>query len=230
MARPSEQQVRQMEMAHKGQFVDLVLANKLFLSLLPRLHGKTKTSKEYLAITEFGKAIARNAAKWYMRQRNFETKAKVPIVSNDILKWFMMPGHQVDLVAEAKKYVAPQKYDKTSAALGCITIHGMGFIPLLIWAVIAIVVAFTAYEITDELNTTAEEKADLLKQTEKTLKDLNVTGPQAAAIIQSTQEQASEGSGGGMFGGFGKLLMWGAIAYGVNEFFIKPKRNAAASK
>lgn len=223
MSRPSEEQVRQIEAAHKALYVDLVLANKLWISLLPKIKGKSKTSKEYIAIMALAHKIAQLAANWYVRQRAFETKAKVPAVSKDILRYFLQPANQKQLVEQAKAYLDPTK--SSNAILG---IFGLGIIPLIIWGIILIVAAFTAYEITDQLNTTAEEKADLLKQTTATLKDLNITGPQAAAIITSTQEQAG-GSGSDSGFGFGKLLMWGAIGFGAYELFLKPKQNASVS-
>lgn len=99
---------------------------------------------------------------------------------------------------------------------------------LIIWAVIAMAAAFSVYEIESHSGATASEKTELMKQTAQTLKDLGITGPQAAAIIQSTQAQATEGgSGGGLFSGGSSLIKWGL--YGVaayfiyEEFFNKPK-------
>lgn len=214
MARPSEADIKKLELNHKAQFVDLVLANKLFISLLPKLKGKSKTSKEYIAMINFGKKIAQLAGKWYARQLKFETKAGIPKADKDLMRYFLSPPNQDKLIAQAKAYLSPGKKENQ-----ILSIYGIGIIPLIIWGVIALIAAFTAYEITDELNTTAEEKTDLLKQTETTLKDLNITGAQAANIISSTQEQASEGSTGFSFG---KLIMWGALAWGGYEFIIKP--------
>lgn len=228
MAKPTDKQIRDLEAAHKMAYIDLVLANKLFLSFLPKLAGKSKTSKEYIAVLNYGKAIAKNAGKWYARQYKLEKLAKIPPVHKDILKYFLNPKTQTQLLEIAKEYVAPSaKNDPMFNPMGY-TISGIGIIPLIVWGVIAIVGAFTAYEITDQLTTTAEEKADLLKATETTLKELNITGQQAASIINSTQQQATEGSG--IFSGVGsimKLVPWAIGIWAANEFLLKPQKNVA---
>lgn len=216
MAKPTEAQVRQLELTHKALFVDLVLANKLWISLLPKVKGKSKTSKEYLALMNLAHKIASLAGRWYARQLDLEKKAKVPPIPKDLFKYFLQPANQNKLVEQAKMFLDPTK--KENQIMG---IFGMGIIPLIIWAVVLIVLAFTAYEITDQLNTTAEEKADLLKTTTATLKDLNISGQEAANIISTTQAQASD-TGDGL--GFGSLIKWGAIAFVVYEFVIKPKQ------
>lgn len=223
MAKASTEQVIKLEREHKGQFVDLVLANKLFLSLLPRVAGKSKTSKEYIALMNFGKTIIKLITSWYKRQRNYELKAGVPKMDANLFSYFLNPKTQDKVLAQAKAFLVPG--GKGNQIL---SIYGMGIIPLIIWGAIALIAAFTAYEITDELTTTAEEKGELLEQTKITLKDLGVTGQQAANIISSTQQQASEGSG--VMSGFGdilKLLPWVGIAWAANEFLIKPQRNVA---
>lgn len=223
MAKASTEQVIKLEREHKGQFVDLVLANKLFLSLLPKIAGKSKTSKEYKAVEALGKKIIQLITSWYKRQLKYEQKAGVPKMDKNLFTYFLNPKTQDKVLAQAKAFLVPG--GKGNQIL---SIYGMGIVPLIIWGAIALIAAFTAYEITDELNTTAEEKADLLKQTQATLKDLNVTGQQAANIIQDTQQQATEGSG--VFGGFGsilKLAPWAIGIWAVNEFVLKPQKNVA---
>lgn len=223
MAKASSEQVIKLEREHKGQFVDLVLANKLFLSLLPKIAGKSKTSKEYKAVEALGKKIIKLITSWYKRQRNYELKAGVPKMDAKLFSYFLNPKTQDKVLAQAKAFLVPG--GKGNQIL---SIYGMGIIPLIIWGAIALIAAFTAYEITDELTTTAEEKGELLEQTKLTLKDLNISGQQAANIIQDTQQQATEGSG--VMGGFGsilKLAPWAIGLWAANEFFIKPQRNVA---
>lgn len=207
MAKPTEQQVKALEIAHKLQYFDLVQANHLWIQLLkkvPVVSGKyDKKSRQWLALAAYGNSIAKLVGKWYARQLNFQNKAKIPAVDPLLIKYFLSPKDEIKLYTIAKKWLAPNSPQ----------LKGIGFIPLLIWGVIAIVVAFTAYEITDELNTTAEEKKDLLIQTQKTLKELNITGTDAAAIIQSTQAQASAGSESGIFSGIMPKLVVGAILF-----------------
>lgn len=223
MAKASTEQIVKLEREHKGQFVDLVLANKLFLSLLPKIAGKSKTSKEYLAVLALGKKIAQLVGSWYKRQLLYEQRAGIPKVPKDLFTYFLNPKTQDKVIAQAKAYLVPGGQGNQ-----ILSIYGMGIVPLIVWGVLALIAAFTAYEITDQLTTTAEEKADLLKQTQATLKDLNITGQQAANIITDTQQQATEGSG--VFSGVGsimKFVPWAIGLWAVNEFVLKPQKNVA---
>lgn len=195
MAKPTEKQVQDFEKSHKSQYLSLVTANRLWLQLFSKIAGKPKDSKQYKAVLALGKNIAKNVGKWYGRQYLLEQKAKIPAAPKDIASYFLNPKKEADLIKVANSYL-PQK-DK---------LKGMGFVPLLIWGAIALITAFTATSIVDEMNTTAEEKADLMKQTQSTLKDLEIPPDQAAAIITNTQHQASAG-GGGLFGNIGPLLL-----------------------
>ena len=219
MAKPTEAQIKQFETAHKTQFLNLVMANRLWIKLFTQLYYKNlpKTDKQWVSLYAFGNNIAKNVGKWYVRQKNFEARAKIPAVRSDIVKYFLIPKEELKLITVANSYLDPKKE----------TIKGLGFIPLLIWGAIVLVAAFTAFEITDELNTTAEEKADLMKATEQTLKDLNVTGPEAAKIISSTQEQASANeTGGGLFGGIVPKL---ALAAAAIFLFMNSKKTSKAN-
>lgn len=212
MAKPTEQQVKALELAHKLQFFDLVQANHLWIQLLKKVPIKNKAydknSVQWKSLANYGNVIANLVGKWYVRQRKFETRAAVPKVDALIVKYFLSPKNELKLYNQAKAWLIPNK--KVSG-------ENIGFIPLIIWGVILIIAAFTAYEITDELTTTAEEKQDLLKQTEKTCKDLNITGPQAAALISQTQQEASANEGGFFSGIMPKLAIGAFILYLISQ-------------
>jgi len=212
MAKATAEEIQQLERDHKAQFVDLVLANRLFIKLLPKIRGKAKTSKEYQAVLNFGKTIARLVGSWYVRQKDYEDKAGIPKSDPNLLKYFLVPSKQNNLIAQAKQYLDPKQKENQ-----ILSIYGIGIIPLIIWAIIAIVAAYTAKTIADHINTTAAEKEDLLKQTEATLKDLNISGPQAANIISSTQAQVPSGPSS-LTSGFGNLLLWGGLAFVAIKF------------
>lgn len=110
-----------------------------------------------------------------------------------------------------------QKWNKEPQTSGSI-----GFIPLLIWAAIAIYGLWTAKEVTDDLTTTTEEKADLLRQTQETAKELNLTPEQATSLITQTQAEASQESG------ITTTIKWGVA--GLAALFILPKILEATSK
>ena len=46
MAKPTKEDIQKLERNHKAQFVDLVLANKLFIGMLPKIIGTKKTDKK----------------------------------------------------------------------------------------------------------------------------------------------------------------------------------------
>ena len=213
MAKPDPAQVRALEIAHKGYFVDLVIANHLFIiGMLPKIKGLKAGDKKYDAVVDFAHVLMQSIGKWYARERNLEVKGKIPPVSNEIVKYFISPKTENKLIEQAKKYIYQGTKGNEEYVKG---VCGIGIIPLIVWGVIALIAAFTAYEIINETTTTAQEKAELLKQTEKTLKELNITGNEAANIINSTQAQASE-SGKGFFSGItdlAKPLAVGFIAY-----------------
>ena len=219
MARPTEAQVRALELAHKEQYIRLVASNRLWIKLFTQLYklNLPKTNAKWKSLYALGNVIAKQAGSWYVRQKNLETKGKIPPVRADIVKYFLNPKEELKLITIANSYLDPTQ--------PTIKINGIGIIPLLIWGVIILIAALTAYEITDELNTTAEEKTTLMKQTETTLKDLGVTGPEAAAVISQTQQQASANeTGGGLFGGiFPKL----AIAAAAIFFLMNNKHKTA---
>lgn len=204
MSKPTEAQVRKLELAHKEQYIRLVAANRLWIKLFTQIYKLPKTDPKWKSLYAFGTTIAKQAGSWYARQKNLEVKGKIPTVRPDIVKYFLVPKDELKLITVANDYLDPTKET--------IKINGLGIIPLLIWGVVIIILAFTAFEITDELNTTAEEKATLMKQTEQTLKDLNVTGPEAAAIISSTQAQASAGETS-LFSGPKLLIIAGIAAF-----------------
>ncbi len=227
MSKPTEQQIRKLENAHKIQYLDLVTANRLWLKLLsklPKVNGVVdKTTRQYKALINYGNVVNRLAVSWYMRQRRFEQKAKVPAVNIKLVSYFLNPKLEPELIKQAQAYLAPG-----SKLNGWEAVAGIGIIPLIIWGIVLLVGAFTAVEIIDETTTTAEEKQELLVQTQKTLQELDIKGPEAAAIISQTQKQASEGGGGlfaTLFGSPLLLLGFGAAAF----FLIKNKNKSKAN-
>ena len=205
MAKPTEKQVRDLEAAHKGQFVNLVTANRLWIGLLPKIKGKAKTDPKYLAMVSLGQKIAKLVGKWYAREIELE-KAGIPKVPKELIGMFLDPVKATQLEKLALGYIKDTKLP-----------NQVGIIPLIVWGVVALIGLFTAAYIVDETNTTAQEKAELLQETEKTLKALNITGESAKAIITETQAQASEPGGApGIFGGG----LMSKLALGLGLYFL----------
>lgn len=120
-----------------------------------------------------------------LKREDFFYSAALPKLAAMLKKWF--PGNTVN---------------------GPIKSIGEPFtISLLVWAAIALVGFFTAEQIVDDLTTTTQEKAELLKATQDTAKELGLTPDQAAGLITQTQAEASKGSGLGDT--LQTLAMWG---------------------
>lgn len=205
MAIPTNIQIKTLETIHKKMFVDLVVANRLWIGMLNKVKGLPKTDKRYIAMLDYGKLIAKLFGKWYARQQQLE-KAKIPPFPKELVALFLVPDKAAQLEKQALAYIQDKKLpDK------------LGIVPLLVWGAVAVAGLFTAAFIVDQINTTAAEKVELLKQTEITLKALNVTPEQAGKIIAETQQQASEPSGGGGLFGGGIIK---PIGIGIGLYFL----------
>jgi len=218
MAKPTEAEIKKYEAEHKILFVNLVLANILWLNM-PGKYGfdpTKKDSQQYKAWYNMGMEIGKILFQWRKRQEKLESVPnggvqKIPIsVYTDFFK--------KDKIKTLKDIALKMIKPGTAG-------EGLGFIPLIIWGVIALVAALSAAYIIDETTTTTQEKAKLLKVTSDTLKELNIPPDKAAQIISDTQQQASENKGllnsitGGGFGGM--LLPLAAVAAFL--FFNKNK-------
>lgn len=227
MANASKQDILALEIAHKGQLVSLLTANHIFIGLLPKIKGLKATDKKYVALTNYGKTIAKLVGAWAKRQIQYEAIG-IPKMPLAFYRSFLKPADEKTLIAEAKAYIDPDRKN-LPMKIGNNVNEGtvsVGIIPLLIWGVIALVGAFTVKQVLDHSGATASEKVELLQQTEKTLKELNITGSEAAAILQSTQAQASEGSGGLLGGlGLGKGVIFGGLALLALLAYNKSKTN-----
>jgi hypothetical protein len=198
MAKPTAAQIIKYETAHKLLFVNLVIANNMWLGMPGKFgfNPKDKTTKAYKAWYNFGIKIATIAGKWGARQMKLEAvpNAKVEKIS-PYLGYFLSANKQKALNDITLKLIKPGT--------------GLGFVPLLIWAVIALIAAFSAAYIIDETTTTAQEQKSLLTETSKVIKELNIPPEKAAELLQQTQSAATENNG--LFnnltgGGLGSLL------------------------
>ncbi len=190
MSKPTEAQVRALEVAHKQMFVYLVLANHLWIKIYKELVKRKANVKGNPLRTSWinlGNKINDLAQKWIKRQLRLEVTGGVQKFDPYVLNYFLRPAYEKKLMATAAALLSKDEAKKA----------GIGIIPLIIWAVIVIVGAVSAYFIIDELTTTAQEKEELMKQTQTTLDDLGIKGDAAAAIINSTQAQASAPAGSG---------------------------------
>lgn len=216
MASPTKEQVLKYEYEHKVLFISLVIANNLWLAM-PGKYGfdpKNKNTEKYKSWIKLGTSIANKVGKWAGRQYKLEQvpDGKVTKIPKETYSYFFKKDKVKALSDLAMSMIKPG------------TTQGIGFIPLLIWGVIAIAGFFTVSYIVDETTTTAQEKSDLLKDTEQTLKNLNIPPEEAAKIISQTQKEASSNTG--LFGGGGMLI---PIGLGIAAIFLLSSRNKSTT-
>lgn len=213
MAAPTEKQIRDLEKAHKQQLVNLLQAIRFRKMLYSKtFDGKTGSQSE--PWKHYAKLVWDLWSSWYARQMKME---KNPGVQKEGIKaddW-NTPDGQKKLEALAKKW------DQTGQGV-------IGFIPLIIWGIIAIAGMFTAVEITDELNTTEEEQADLIKTSNDYCTKYNLTKEECQKFMTqqtTTLQTNTEGSG------MGTMIKWGLIAFvGLKAFesFSKNRQQKTA--
>ena len=214
MAQATEQQIKDLEKALTQQFFNLVQGARFRINLA-RLGDPTKPLSANEQFVNYSNVLQTLVDSWLRR----ETKYEVQLLKHGI-KGLVSSGdlkRNDFFYAESlpKLDMLVKKYDAQKG------IQGIGFIPLLIWAVIAISGFFTAKEIADDFTTTTQEKEQLMTTTAQTCKELGLSPEQCNAMISQTQSEA--GSGGGLLD---KLLLFGAIVLG--GIFIVP--NLISSK
>lgn len=196
--KPTESQVRKLEQVHKVQFADLVSAID-FWHRSRDMANVTPASRE-----AYGKKLLPLIKKWQAR----ENKIKGRVASADMMKGYFPVWWWFDKNHYAKLVQLRNSIDRDT------TTAGVGFIPLIIWAVIAIVAAFTAVEIVDETNNTADEQATLIAETDSFCQTNNLTPEQCNKLLT---EQTSAAGGDSGFS-FGKILLWGALGFAAFKY------------
>lgn len=215
MSKPTKEQIQEYELQHKALFCSLVIANNLWLAM-PGKYGfnpKDRNTDKYKSWEKLMFVIADKLRNWSTRQLELEKSKGVPIIPAKYYGLFFKPEHMVELSNFAKSFIKPGSSDG---------IKGIGFIILIIWAVILLAAFFTAAYIVDKTNVTVADREDLLKQTEATAKRLGLNPTQTAALITSTQASATPESGG-MFSGLLPKVGLGLAAFFLFKQMTKPK-------
>lgn len=193
MAKATEAQVRKLEYAHKDLFYNLAFANKIWLEMAKKVYMLADTDPKKIAVINYGKKIVPIGAAWVARQRKLEKDGGVSIIPIYATSFFDMK-ELPKWTAEVNKIYGPNSFNSS-----------LGIIPLIIWGVVAIIAAISAAFIVDETNTTAQEKESLMKETEKTCKDLNLNAADCAKMVSQTQAQTDTSGEGGLT----TTLKWG---------------------
>jgi len=202
----TKEQVAKLEAAHKNLFVQLVLAAILRRNLLLKFGKDSKQFKQ------FNRLFWIRVTKFVTKQRRYESKGIPRIMeTGDLLDAFNTREGLDKLMLVAKEY------DKEG--------KGIGFIPLLIWGVIALVGMFTADSIVDETTNTAEEIQKMTDSTNQFCKDNNMTPDDCRKIMQEQIETTK--SEGGFFSGIMKWILIAAAAFFGFKYLVpmltKPK-------
>lgn len=190
MARPTIEDLQKLERRHKVQFSDLVSAVDLW-HRSRNMPNMTPASR-----AAYGQWLLSLIVKWQRRQQRIEAKVGK---SADFMKqffplhWWLLPD-KFSILVEKRNAIDAEKKKTSGAAIGTV-----GFIPLIIWAVIAAITAWTAVEVTDEINNTSEEQAELVDSTNKFCTDNNLTPEQCKNLLAENTAATEGGGGGGLF-------------------------------
>ncbi len=180
------------EYAHKTQLFFLFQAG----TLAQNMAAKLKTSHTQAQLDSYKKFLA-SIYKFYLNWLN--TQKELENASNSIPKTNLTGGDifTANGLIKIKKILNSWSNDKV----------GLGFIPIIVGAIAGLIALWGIFKISQRFTTTVQDKIDLLKQTEQTVKDMGLTTEQAAKLLVDTQEQASAGTG------IGDLLKYGILAF-----------------
>jgi hypothetical protein len=207
MAAATQIQLENLETAHKQHLISLIQGADF------RLGIAEKYGKDSLQFLKWNTIFNTSMIKWLNRNIKLESQAKrrmLPdwIYSEEGGNWVKLFNTREGV---KKLVVLAKQLDKEG--------KGIGFIPLIIWAVLGIVGLFTAESVVDELNNTAAEQKELIDASTKFCADNNLTPEQCKELL-SEQTQAVKDEGGGIMDIFGKLLLFGGLAYVTVQFVI----------
>jgi hypothetical protein len=224
-------QVKQFEREHKLLFIYLAITNNTYANLFNKglnswINAGTKgsylDSPAYQPIKRLGQTILIKAKGWYETQQYLEQTAKIPKVAvtiNDFLQYKKRSAilNQANTWIDKSGHVSGHN-EQDVYRINCPCNEkkiGIGIIPLIIWGVIAIVSAISAAYIVNRMTTTTQDREDLLKQSEQTCKDLNLTAQQCADVVTTTQKEETKNAkavtdtASAVVGGFKGILLIG---------------------
>lgn len=213
-------QARNLETMHLRLFNNLVNSwEKYHLAKLDIANRPAGTPFKNNLLTAHTSKLIPITGRWMARQQKYES------IPGSNAKFTEFPIKTIDWLDPAKFTYLKSLRDKMDKEK---TIQGMGFIPLLIWGIIAIVASFSAVQIVDEMNTTTEEQANLTTVTNNFCVDNQLTPEQCSALL-AQQTAATTNSDGFpwikvlLFGGAALLLMPKVRERATN--YVKSKAN-----
>lgn len=190
MAKPTEAQIRKLEEAHKKALANILQAIAFRYILYKKFGSNSPQWKAYADL------VYRLSKSWYARQMKLEKggATKEGIGKDDL---FTYAGNQ-----KLKELL--KKWDRKG--------EGIGIIPLIVWAVVAIAGMFTASDIVDELNTTTEEQTELIQTSQDYCTKYNLDANECKKFMVQ-QTQAVNPPDSGLFAGMGKTILLGGLIF-----------------
>ena len=213
MAQPTEKQVAELETIMMQQFHSLVQGARFRINL-SRLADPDKPLSQDKTFMDYANAYRALLKKWVDREVMIE-KELLKVGIKGVIASGNLRINDFFTIAGLKRVEAIlQTINKEKAPEPTI-----GFIPLLIWAVLGLATLFTAVTITDAVTTTAQEKEDLMKTTLAVCEKLKLSQAQCNRMISTTQAQLKSKSKG-----FLDKLIFPAVALGALYLVTTTKR------
>jgi len=206
MAQPTEIQLQNLEIAHKQHMITLI-QSALFRIGVAEKYGVGSTQFIF-----YNYNFVKSLNKWVDREIRLLKKSGKGTLPEWIYK--ERDGKFGTLFFDKAGAIILQKLAREIDKEG----KGIGFIPLIIWAVIAIAGFFTAAEVVDELNNTTTEQKALIDSTAKFCTDNNLSPEECKAILSEQTEASS--SQGGIFDSLFKLILFGGVAFVAVKYVI----------
>lgn len=238
MAEPTQEYkdlAAKFEADHKKLFIDLIGAGWLNQGLYGRAYkllaekGGDKENPEVkkafgTAYSYLTAILIPHVSTWVVNEMSVEKSGATPALF-DTAKFPGLKGiAELFLTKEGLKYLqgVAQGWDKDK--------KGTGFIPLIIWGVIALIGYFTVHDLTTKDAKTIEAQKDLVDSTNTFCSQHGLSQDDCKKMLseQTQSAQANVASGGPDFFTWIKWALFaGAAFWGYNTFLKKPARAAA---
>lgn len=210
----TEQQVKELESAFKTQFYYIVQGLGFWWGLYnkaAKMSPGPAKDKLVSSIESYGnKTLIPLMVKW-VNLAKYLRNGGVQVPLADVGRMFDR-DYYLTLAEVVKNFNA----DKPASG-------SIGFIPLIIWGVIALAGMFTVESITNQINSTTAQQKELIDSTNKLCKDNGLSTEECKKILSDTQttiQTTDSNKGGGLFSSFGTLLLWGAGIWGFTTFIL----------
>jgi len=172
---------------HLMQLFYIYQSGNLLVNTSKLFSGKTLTQAQKDAFNKQIAVTKKVAINWITQQQLIEADGS-PKLGITVTMFFSAAG-----LATIKNILTKLSSEPVS---------GIGFIPLLVLGVIALIALWGVFKIVARFTTTVADKNELLATTAQTAKDLGLTPEQAAGLLSQTQAEASDK------GGFITPLLW----------------------